>query len=185
MGFTNAERIGMTELFREYSEKLVQVTLPDEILSYLTTQGLLNRVRDYGKFPSKFRFKPGKNENIVLTFFMDSTFKIHEKLKELKYVVSPKFNIKIDCAFLMVDNDGDLKYVWPQRNLAINSVQEIINDDDFDDLIDEMREMTNVDILHNVCEIHQNQSCFEKSGYRPIGLLTTAFYLAKNSLVPE
>ena len=116
MGFTNAERIGMTELFREYSEKLVQVTLPDEILSYLTTQGLLNRVRDYGKFPSKFRFKPGKNENIVLTFFMDSTFKIHEKLKELKYIVSPEFNIKIDCAFMMVDNDGDLRHVWPQGN---------------------------------------------------------------------
>ena len=185
MGFTEAERIGMLELFRPYSEKLVQVTLPDEILAFLTTQDLLNRVRDYGKFPSKFRFKPGKTENIVLTFFMDSTFKIHEKLKELKFILSPQFTIKIDCAFMMKDTDGDLKYVWPQRNLAINSTQEIKNDEDYDELVDEMRELSTVEILHKVCEIHQNQSCFEKSGYRPIGLLTTAFYIAKQSHVFE
>ena len=76
MGFTEAERIGMLELFRPYSENLVQVTLPDEILAFLTTQDLLSRVRDYGKFPSKFRFKPGRMENIVLTFFMDSNLYI-------------------------------------------------------------------------------------------------------------
>ena len=59
MGFTDFERKQMQGLFRADSENVIRESLPDEIYGFLKTQGLLRQVRDYGKFPSKFRFRPG------------------------------------------------------------------------------------------------------------------------------
>ena len=182
MGFSKFEREQMQNLFRDYSETLVKESLPEEIFGFLKTQGLLRQVRDYGKFPSKFRFKPQKAENVVLTFVMDSEFSILNVLNELKFILTPPFSLKIDCAFLMEDTDGDLKYVWPQRNLAVNKFQSIESADDLDELMGEIKEMEASGLMQKVCEIHQNQSCFDRSGYRPLSLLTTAIYLSKTGV---
>ena len=182
MGFSDLERKQMQGLFRDFSENLVQESLPEEIYEFLKSQGLLRQVRDYGKFPSKFRFKAHKAENVVLTFVMDENFSIFETLNELKFILTPPFIVKIDCAFLMEDTDGDLKYVWPQRNLAINKVQHIDSSDDLEDLMGEIKQMETSGLMQKVCEIHQNQSCFDRSGYRPLSLLTTAIYLSKTGV---
>lgn len=182
MGFTEYEKLEMKNMFRADSENYVNEHLPDDISSYLKNQGLFSQVRDYGKFPAKFRFRPFKAENVVLTFFMDPNFLIHEALMDLSYILTPPFKIKIDCAFMMQDAEGDLRYVWPQRNLALNSDQQIDSTEEFDSLINEFKALDNYEILRRVSEIHQNQSCFDKSGYRPLCLLTTAFYLSKTLL---
>ena len=106
MGFTEYEKKQLRTLFRENSENIVQESVPDEIFGFLKSQGLLPQVRDYGKFPSKYRFKPHKAENLVLTFVLDNDFKIHKILTELGFILTPPFNIKIDCSFLMEDTDG-------------------------------------------------------------------------------
>ena len=179
MGFTDYEKSEMRNLFRADSKQLVEDTLPPDVSDYLKTNGLLNQVRDYGKFPAKYRFRPFKAENIVLTFFIDPNYNIFETLIDLSYILTPPFSIKIDCAFMMQDSEGDLRYVWPQRNLALNSDHKIESIFEFDRLIDEFKNMNSYQLLRNVSEIHQNQSCFDKSGYRPLCLLTTAFYLSK------
>lgn len=180
MGFTEYEKLEMRNLFRYNSEDLVEETLPEEISVFLKNEGLMRQVRDYGKFPAKFRFRPFKAENIVLTFFMDPNFTIHETLMDLSYILTPPFKIKIDCAFMMQDSEGDLRYAWSQRNLALNSDQQIDSSSEFDSLINEFKSLDHYETLRRVSEIHQNQSCFDKSGYRPLCLLTTAIYLSKS-----
>lgn len=182
MGFTEYEKLEMKNLFRSNSEMLVEDTLPEDIFQYLQTNNLLRQVRDYGKFPAKYRFRPFKAENIVLTFFMDPDYDLNQTLMDLSYILTPPFSIKIDCAFMMQDSEGDLRYVWPQRNLAINSDHQIESIREFDNLIDELKPLDHYQTLRKVSEIHQNQSCFDKSGYRPLCLLTAAFYLSKTMI---
>lgn len=182
MGFTEYEKMEMKNLFRSESENLVAETLPQDIADYLTNNGLLRQVRDYGKFPAKYRFRPFKSENIVLNFFMDPDYNISQTLLDLSYILTPPFAIKIDCSFMMQDSEGDFRYVWPQRNLAINSDQQIDSIYEFDQLIDQFKALDNYQILRKVSEIHQNQSCFDKSGYRPLCLLTSALFLSKTMI---
>ena len=179
MGFTDYEKMEMKNLFRSESEDLVGENLPNDIFEYLKTNGLLRQVRDYGKFPAKYRFRPFKSENIVLNFFIDPDYNISQTLLDLSYILTPPFTIKIDCSFMMQDSEGDLRYVWPQRNLALNSDHQIESMFEFDQLIDEFKNLDNYQTLRRVSEIHQNQSCFDKSGYRPLCLLTSAFFLSK------
>ena len=179
MGFTEFEKNEMKGLFRVDSEQIVEQTLPDDIILFLKSQNLMKQVRDYGIFPSKFRYRPFKAENIVLTFFMDPNFSIYQILNDLSYIITPPFSVKIDCSFVMQDSDGDLRYVWPQRNLALNSDQQIDTVEEFENLINEFKFHDHYTTLKNVSEVHQNQSCFDKSGYRPLCLLTTALYLSK------
>lgn len=79
----------------------------------------------------------------------------------------------------MEDTDNDLKFVWPQRNLAMNQTQNIDTPEDLRKLLEEIKNLEKSGLLQRVCEMHQNQSCFEKSGYRPLSLLTTALFLSK------
>jgi len=75
-----------------------------------------------------------------------------------------------------------MQFVWPQRNLAVNSVKFINTDEDFHNLLSEMKSMTRSALLKTVAENHQDQCVFHKSSYFPLCMLTFAFYISKNGL---
>jgi hypothetical protein len=71
------------------------------------------------------------------------------------------------------------RYVWAQRNLAFNEIQRIEHKQDMFDLINEVQSFSPTELMRKIYSIHQTQSCFDKSGYRPVRLLSTVFFMTK------
>jgi hypothetical protein len=78
---------------------------------------------------------------------------------------------------IKINKITDLKLF--HRHLAFNDIQIIDNSDDFDNLVKEINAYGQDGLVNKIFTNHQNQSCFDKSGYRPLGILSTVFYLTK------
>jgi hypothetical protein len=63
--------------------------------------------------------------------------------------------------------------------LAFNKTQIIDGAEDIDNLIKEINSVNQEELVNEIFTKHQNQSCFDKSGYQPIGLLSTVIFLTK------
>ena len=56
---------------------------------------------------------------------------------------------------------------------------QIGSEKDFDELIDEFKGLQHYDLLQMTGENHLQQSCFDKSDFRPFMPLTASFYVTK------
>ena len=199
MGFTVLEKDAMTKMLRKSDEIAVlrKQDIPDIIYQFLRIKGLLNQVRDYGRFPSKWRHKITAAENIEIVKLYNAEFNPIDVLEDLGDTLSPPYRIQMDCSMILGHPTGkskhfwyllykykyfkdEMQFVWPQRNLAINRVKNINTDEDFYNLLSEMKSMNRFELLKTVAENHQNQCAFQKSSYFPVCLLTFAFYISKN-----
>ena len=118
----------------------------------------------------KDEFEPDDLDIDVLPYdeiFSSTNFEITEAMKEINL---PELKSNVEIQY---------RYVWAQRNLAFNNVQRIETQKSMDDLIKEVKGLEYSDLMRKVYEIHQSQSCFDKSGFRPVRLLSTVLFLTK------
>ena len=64
-------------------------------------------------------------------------------------------------------------------NFHMNKKTHIRNGTDFDMLLAEFKGLNHYDLLQLAGEAHQNQSNFDKSGFRPLLPITVSFYISK------
>lgn len=184
MGFTVIEKNELKKLIRskEITTEHHAHELDTSILEFMKNENLLNQIHDYGIFPKNVfrRFKYA--ENIVISKFMDIKFDLILFLKELGSILSPPYIITIDCSMIIsnLGAEDNFRFVWPQRNLAFNETKRIETDKNFIDLITELDCIKcPVETMMKVYHNHQNQACFDQSGYIPMTLLSTVFFISK------
>ena len=87
--FTEFERDGFRATFREYSEieDIIARELPDDLTTFLSSEGHLKRVRDYGIF--RRLPKVNMSETIVLTYLLDSKTTLYDILLKWEDFLSP------------------------------------------------------------------------------------------------
>ena len=87
--FTEYERDSFRETFREYSEieKIIADELPDDLITFLRSQGHLKRARDYGIF--RRLPKVDMSETIILTYLLDSKTSIYDIVLKWEDFLSP------------------------------------------------------------------------------------------------
>ena len=185
MGFTHYEKESLKLLIRDEKETdpIRDAELPTEALEYLRTSDLLHNVHDYALFPKKFFHRVNKAENIVLIKFWDSKMNVYDEIEKVVSYLTPTFRIQIDFGFLIINGHTrekqEFRYVFPQRSLALNNKIHINNEKDFETLLNEFKNLETSELTKRVFNLHQNQSTFEKSGFRPYCLLNMVFFLAK------
>ena len=183
MGFTMFEKRSLQKFVRpdEETALLRKAELEYAVYEFLKTEGLLRQVRDYGIFPSRYYHKLNSAENIILSKFFDNSFNIYDFTKELGKKLTCPFRIQMDCALIIKHNEkiDDFRFVWAQRSLAFNNQKFIRDKDDLESLLAEVKLQNNDQLMKRVYDIHQNQSIFEKSGYRPLRLISAVFFLSK------
>ena len=87
--FTEFERDGFRATFREYSEieAIIDNELPDDLITFLRSQGHLKRVRDYGIF--RRLPKINMSETIILTYLLDSKTSLYDIILKWEEFLSP------------------------------------------------------------------------------------------------
>ena len=192
MGFTEYEKYSILKMIRSDGEitLLRDHELLPQYTEFLRSEGLLNQMRDYAIIPTKYRHRITKAENIVLCKFLNLDFNFFDFLTDSSYSFTPPLRIQIDCSMLIATNNFDadiskFRFVWPQRNLAFNVIKNINTQADWTNLLNEFKDLSNSKLLRTVCINHQNQACFDRSGYVPMQLLTASFYLSKNGMFFE
>jgi len=183
MGFTMFEKRSLQKMIRSDDQTAVlrKSEIADEIYEYLKSENLMKQVRDYGLFPTRYLHKINSAENIVLSKFFDDNFNIEDFTRQLGKRLTAPYRIQIDCALLIKHDKAETKFrfVWAQRNLAFNTRKLIRGKEDFDELLSELGSMNRVELTRKIFDIHRTQSCFDRSEYSPMRLLTTVFFLAK------
>ena len=185
MGFTAYEKQCLKELIRPTSEtsKLRDLEIPKEALDYLKSVDLTHHIHDFSLFPLKFFHRKNKAENIIIGKFVNSDMNIYEELENLTSFLTPTFRIQVDFGFLikngMNTDDSKFRFVFPQRSLAFNSKIHINNLDDIRTFLAEFKTISRSELTQRVFQIHQNQSCFDRSGYNPFYLINMSIFLAK------
>jgi hypothetical protein len=89
------------------------------------------------------------------------------------------FTDKTELQIAEKDQESKFRYVWAQRNLCFNQTQRINSKEDMTNLLEELKSLSSVQLMRKIYELHQTQSCFDKSGFRPVRLLSTVFFLSK------
>jgi hypothetical protein len=184
MGFTALEKQELKKLIRptDEIETLHEKEIEKELLDFLKSEKLVRQITDYAIFPVKTYFRSDKVENIVLSKFFDVKFNIVDFLKKISEIVSPPFIIHIDCSLVInhfTDKDA-FRYVWAQRNLAFNETKRIEHKQHLTNLIEELDcEKCPVETMLKIYHLHESQACFDKSGYIPVSLLSTVFFMTK------
>ena len=97
MGFTDYEKSCLRKMEREV-HYLVEEELDPKFYDFLREENLLRHVTDRIIIP---RGRKKKAENIILQFYVDNNFNLAEKISELEDILSPSFQILIDCSFLL------------------------------------------------------------------------------------
>ena len=97
MGFTDYEKSCLRKMERDV-HFLVEEELDPKFFNFLQDENLLRHVTDRIIIP---RGRKRKAENIVLQFYVDNNFNLAEKISELEDILSPSFQILIDCSFLL------------------------------------------------------------------------------------
>ena len=185
MGFTLYEKESLRNLVRPESETspLRDEEISNEALDYLKSSELLDNIHDYALFPKKFFHRVNKSENIVLIKYFDQKIDVHDEIMKITSILTPTYRIQIDFGFLIINGNNpekqEFRYVFPQRSLHINSKIHINSDNDLKILLSEFQDLDRVSLMRKIFTMHQNQSCFDKSGYRPFCLLNMVFFLAK------
>ena len=185
MGFTVFEKEALKSLIRPEKEieLLRQTEIPADALLYLRNSDLLHTVCDYSLFPRKHFHRINRSENIVLVKFYDADMNIHKEIEKVVSILTPIFRIQIDFGFLIVDGknpeDQSFRYVFPQRSLALNEKIYINCANDVQTLLQEFEGLDRFSLLKKLYGLHQTQSSFDKSGYRPYCLLNMVFFLSK------
>ena len=185
MGFTTFEKESLKLLIREQKETdpLRDAELPTDALEYLRNFDLLHNVHDYALFPRKHFHRVNKAENIVLIKFFDKEMDAFKQVQQVIEYLTPTFRIQIDFGFLIVGGQSpenqEFRYVFPQRSLALNNKIHINTDKDIDNLLEEFKNLDKSELMKRVFNLHQGQSSFDKSGFRPYCLLNMVFFLAK------
>ena len=87
--FTEFERDGFRATFREYSEieAIIDNELPDDLITFLRSQGHLKRARDYGIF--RRLPKINMSETIILTYLLDSKTSLYDIILKWEEFLSP------------------------------------------------------------------------------------------------
>ena len=87
--FTEFERDGFRATFREYSEieAIIDDELPDDLITFLRSEGHLKRARDYGIF--RRLPKINMSETIILTYLFDSKTSLYDILIKWEEFLSP------------------------------------------------------------------------------------------------
>jgi len=103
MGFTALEKSAMNKMLRNEDEidVLRKQDIPDDILQFLRTKGLLNQVRDYGRFPIYKRHKLTAAENIEIVKLYNTDFNPVDVLEDLADFLSPPYRIQMDCSMIL------------------------------------------------------------------------------------
>ena len=185
MGFTKFEKESLKLLLRseEETEKLRDAEISDEAREYLKNSDLRYYLKDYSLFPKKFVHRVNKAENIIIIKFFNQNMDIHDELMKITSVLTPVYRIQVDCGFLIINGSDPekekLRIAFAQRSLALNDKIHINSSEDVEKLLDEFKTLDRYSLMKKVFALHQNQSCFEKSGYRPYCLLNLVFFLAK------
>ena len=184
MGFTMYEKRALQTMIRsdEATAIIRELEIEDPVYEFLKTENLLRHIRDYGIFPSKYYHKINSAENIVLSKFFDSDFDISKFIEQLGKILTGPYRIQMDCSIIIKqsqDSENKFRFVWAQRNLAFNTIKFIHGEKDLNNLLSELKISDRVELMRKVYSIHQNQSCFDKSGYVPVRLLTAVFFLSK------
>ena len=112
MGFTALEKAAMNKMLRNEDEIAVlrEQDLPEEVLIFLRTKGLLNQVRDYGRFPSKWRHKITAAENIEIVKLYNVDFDPMDVLEKLGDTMTPPYRIQMDCSMILGHPTGKSFY---------------------------------------------------------------------------
>ena len=111
MGFTDYEKSCLRKMEREV-HYLVEEELDPKFYDFLHEENLLRHVTDRIIIP---RGRKRKAENIILQFYVDSNSNLAEKISELEDILSPSFQILIDCYFLLekgLDNGKIIKLCY-------------------------------------------------------------------------
>jgi len=184
MGFTAFEKRELQKFIRsdDTTTVLRKKELEANVYIFLKNQSLLKQVRDYGIFPKRYFHKVDSAENVVLSKFFDSEFNIHNFVKDMGQKITVPYRIQMDCSFIIMDDkdktDIKLKFAWAQRSLAFNTTKFIQDNVDLEKLLSELK-LGRVELLRKVHFLHQNQSYYDKSGYRPLRLVSAVFFLSK------
>ena len=183
MSFTSFEKKSLQKLIRtnKETEKLRKTDLDPNVYDFLKNENLLRHIRDHGIFPQKYRHKINYAENIILSKYFDNNFDIIEFIEKLGRVLTGPYHIQIDCAMIIKHGQDEniFRFVWAQRNLAFNTTKLIRDEIDLNTLISEIKSSDQAQFMKQIYSIHQNQSCFDRSGYLPLQLLSTVFFLSK------
>lgn len=89
MGFTSLEKFEFRSKMRS-QEKIREVLenhYPEEVISFLKSEGLMRQVRDYCIISEKL--KPNKPENIVVTYLLSPDKSVFDILEEWQEFLSP------------------------------------------------------------------------------------------------
>ena len=87
--FTEFERDAFRATFREYSEieDIIARELPDDLTTFLSSEGHLKRVRDYAIF--RRLPKVNMSETIILTYLLDSKTSLYDIILKWEEFLSP------------------------------------------------------------------------------------------------
>lgn len=185
MGFTTFEKESLKNLIRAEKEisPIRENEIPEDALNYLKNSDLLHTLKDYSLFPRKHFHRVNKSENIVIVKLFDQKMDAREEIDKIVSILTPTFRIQIDFGFLIINGsdpaDQKLRMVFPQRSLAVNEKIHINSSRDVETLIKEFDGLDRFALMKKVFALHQNQSCFDKSGFRPYCLLNMVFFLSK------
>ena len=185
MGFTKFEKESLKLLIRpeEETNALRDNEISEEARNYLKSSDLLHNLHDYSLFPKKFFHRKNKAENVVLIKYFDQKMSIYDEIERIASILTPVYRIQIDFGFLIVNGSDPenqkLRFVFAQRSLALNKKIHINSSEDIETLLNEFKNLDRFQLMKNVFTLHQNQSCFDKSGFRPYCLLNVVFFLAK------
>ena len=114
MGFTPYEKLQLKTVIREESKDQLD-QFPEYIVKFIKSNGLINQIGDYGRFPS-MRHKQQKAENIELHLRVDNDFDLDKILQEFKEIIAPPYQISIDFSFLIKNSEGKNKTIIIQWN---------------------------------------------------------------------
>ena len=95
MGFTPFEKKNFRSNLRTDSDilQLLENQYPEDVVNYLVSENLLRQVRDYAIISDKP--KPGKPENIVVTYLLSPKKTVYDILEQWQTFLSPPVNITI------------------------------------------------------------------------------------------
>ena len=87
--FTEFERDAFRATFRENSETeaIIENELPDDLITFLRSEGHLKRARDYGIF--RRLPKVNTSETIILTYLLDSKTSLYDIILKWEDFLSP------------------------------------------------------------------------------------------------
>ena len=95
MGFTSLEKYEFQSRLRsqEKIREILENHYPEEVISFLKSEGLMRQVRDYCIISEKLR--PNKPENIVVTYLLSPDKSVYDILDGWQEFLSPPVRFQV------------------------------------------------------------------------------------------